>query len=62
MKIAIVEKNTGKVMHMTEVHVNWLDYEAQISDYNAEAWKTAVDDGALNDEDKALYAFQVITD
>ena len=62
MKIEIIEKNTGKVVYTTEVHVNTLNYVAQISEYNAEAWIAAVDDGVLNDVDKANYAFQVPKD
>ena len=57
MKIAIIEKNTGKVVYTTEVHVNALNYEVHISEYNAQAWIAAVDDGVLNDVDKASYVF-----
>jgi hypothetical protein len=62
MKIEIIEKYTGKVIYTTEVHVKALNYEAHISEYNAEAWIAAVEDGVLNDVDKSKYAFQVLKD
>jgi hypothetical protein len=62
MKIAVVEKDTGKVVYLAEV--NWLAQSdpVHMKQIEAEAWKAGVEDGDLKEADKIKYAFQVLND
>jgi hypothetical protein len=62
MKIAIVESSTGKVIYRTEVNLNAMNYQPQMREFNDLAWEAAVDDGAVEQADKAKYAFKVLED
>lgn len=61
MKIAIIKTSTGKMVFSTEVNVTGLNYQPLMKEFNTEGWKAAVDDGIVNDADRAKYAFQAVS-
>lgn len=59
MKVAIREANTEQVVYSIEVYVANLDTQAKQEEFFVQAWKAAVEDGAVNPNEKAKYTFEV---
>lgn len=57
--VIVVNKKTGHVVTEIRVILNLYGQEPEDADFVKEAWRSAVDDGAVNDEDFENYFFQV---
>jgi hypothetical protein len=59
--VIVVNKKTGHVVTEIRVVINLYGQEPEEEDFVKEAWRSAVDDGAVKDEDFENYSFQFET-
>ena len=57
MKIAILHKSTNKMVYSTEVYLSGQNYQPTEAEHYNLAWRTAVEDGVVEEKDRANYAF-----
>ena len=57
MKLAVIEKSTGKVVYTTEVNLAGQNYVPKEAEYHDLAWHAAVEDGAVQEVSRAQYSF-----
>lgn len=57
MKIFIVDRKTAETVYTAEVHLQGQNYEPSNEERFSLAWKAAVEDGAVNAEERDNYAF-----
>lgn len=57
MKIAILEKATNKPVYSTEVRLSGQNYQPTEAEHYNLAWRAAVEDRAVKDQDRANYVF-----
>lgn len=58
MNVLIVEKSTGKVVAMYPVFLQGLNYTPSDQEYFDLAWRSAVDDGVVEEEKSKDYEFR----
>jgi len=60
MKIEIRDSSTGKTVYTTEVFVSGLNYVPSQEEGFNEAWRAAVEDGAVKPTEKGKYKFELV--
>lgn len=59
--VIVVDKKTGNVVTEIRVLINLYGQQPEEADFVKEAWRSAVDDGAVKDEDFENYSFKFET-
>jgi len=60
MKIAILDRAKGEIVYTTEVIVRGMNYQPSDVEAFNEAWRAAVEDGAVAAEEREKYVLQII--
>ena len=59
LKVAVINKETGKVVGIYEIVEGGLNYTPTKEDYYSTAWKTAVADGDVDADERDKYEFSL---
>tara|TARA_R100001377_G_C3191713_1_gene110881 strand:+ start:2195 stop:2374 length:180 start_codon:yes stop_codon:yes gene_type:complete len=57
MKIQIIEIASEAIISEQEVNLSGLNYRPSVDEYNDEAWRAAVDDGLVSENERKKYRF-----
>jgi hypothetical protein len=60
MNVQIIETKSGKVVATIPVNLRGLNYEPTEGEFFEEAWRCAVDDRAVDENDRADYTFRLV--
>lgn len=58
-RVSITEKKTGKIVATIPIQISDLSYTPVNEEYEAAAWETAVDDGAVDPDRVSDYSFGI---
>jgi hypothetical protein len=58
-RVSITEKKTGKVVATIPIQIGNLGYTPVNEEFEAAAWETAVDDGAVDPDRVSDYSFKI---
>lgn len=60
MNVHIVEKTTGKTATVIKTHLGGMNYEPARKEWEDEAWRAAVEDGAVAADERENYEFRFV--
>jgi hypothetical protein len=61
MKVAILKRGSAKAVANYEIILGGLNYTPQEREYFNDAWRLAIQDGLVKDEDREKYEFRLLT-